>query len=136
MKAGLFLYARFSMVFILLASVVGFHFAVRGLGVPPLEPRRQVPVAVPTRGPALIQAYGCGACHRVPGVPLATGTVGPRLDQLNNKVYIAGILPGSPQNLTVWIMNPQEISPRTAMPDLDVSEQDARDIAAYLYSLE
>jgi cytochrome c1 len=35
--------------------------------------------------------------------------------------------------LIKWIRNPQQIEPGTAMPDLGVSEDEAGDIAAYLY---
>lgn len=34
-----------------------------------------------------------------------------------------------------WVMNPQAVEPGTAMPDLGVSEPEARHIAAYLYTL-
>jgi cytochrome c1 len=33
-----------------------------------------------------------------------------------------------------WIRDPQHVSPGTAMPDLHVGEQDARDITAFLYT--
>jgi cytochrome c1 len=44
-------------------------------------------------------------------------------------------LPNSADNLVRWIQHPRTIEPKTAMPDLGVSNQDARDIAAYLYTL-
>ncbi|MBW3599220.1 MAG: c-type cytochrome [Planctomycetes bacterium] len=102
----------------------------------PLDAKWHVPVADADRGRLLIREYGCGACHTVPGAPGATGKVGPRLDELREKVYIAGVLPNSPPDLIMWIQSPQEADPRTAMPDLNVGERDARDIAAYLYSLD
>jgi cytochrome c len=88
----------------------------------------------PQSGRQAILKYGCSACHVIAGVRQATGRVGPKLEEIDEQIYIAGLLPNTPDNLIQWIMNPQDISPRTAMPDLDVSEQDARDIAAYLYS--
>ena len=40
------------------------------------------------------------------------------------------------ENLMLWIREPQTIEPGTAMPDMAVTEQDARDMGAYLYTLE
>lgn len=87
----------------------------------------------PQRGLDAIQRHGCGACHRIDGVPGAYGTVGPTLQQIGERAYIAGKLPNSPENLQQWIRFPQRVVPGNAMPDLDVNESDARDIAAYLY---
>jgi cytochrome c2 len=87
----------------------------------------------PRRGAALIESYGCGACHTVPGVRAANATVGPPLSGFSGRTYVAGTLPNSAQHLVLWIRHPQQIQPRTAMPDLGVNETDARDIAAYLY---
>ncbi|SAL01337.1 cytochrome c, monohem [Caballeronia pedi] len=87
----------------------------------------------PQRGLQAIQRYGCGACHRIDGVPGAYGNVGPTLEKIGERAYVAGKLPNSPDNLQTWIRFPQRVVPGSAMPDLDVSETDARDIAAYLY---
>lgn len=95
-----------------------------------------LPGAQPERGARLMRApYGCGACHVIPGVTGATGMVGPPLDGWSRRVYIAGNLQNTPENLVHWIRQPQAVEPGTAMPDLGVTEADARDIAAYLYSL-
>lgn len=134
MKASLILYIKLVAPFVLLTLVVGGSYAFYGVQRFPPDPAWHVPAADAERGKVLIQQYGCSACHTVPGVPGARGRVGPRLDQLSTKIYIAGVLPNSPQNLVFWIQHPQEVDPRTAMPDLGVSEKDARDIAAHLYS--
>jgi cytochrome c2 len=86
------------------------------------------------RGATLIRSYGCGACHTIPGIPGANTTVGPNLEGLKGRMYIAGVLPNEPGNLIEWIHDPQAISPKTAMPRLGVTRADARDIATYLYS--
>jgi cytochrome c len=88
-----------------------------------------------SHGRQLIRAYGCGACHSVPGVYGAHGRVGPPLIGLGERTIVAGQLPNSADNLVRWIQHPRTIEPKTAMPDLGVSDQDARDIAAYLYTL-
>lgn len=84
-------------------------------------------------GRLLLRQYGCGACHRIPGVATADGNVGPPLGNIANRVYLAGVLPNTPDNMARWIRAPQKIDPRTAMPDLQVPEQHARDMVAYLY---
>ena len=89
----------------------------------------------PHRGKAAIRRYGCGACHQIPGIPGATGEVGPSLEGVGTRAYVAGILPNIASQMILWIQYPQNVDPRKAMPNLDVSEKDARDIAAYLYSL-
>jgi cytochrome c len=87
------------------------------------------------RGIASIQKYGCGSCHTIPGIRGAHSLVGPNLSGVAGRVYIAGVLTNSPDHLVDWIRNPQTIDDKTAMPNLSVSARDARDIAAYLYTL-
>ena len=98
-------------------------------------PRQRVAGGDPSRGERSIVAYGCGSCHVIPGVPQAEGRVGPPLTDLADRAFIAGQLPNEPDALVRWIRQPQEIRPGSAMPDLGVTDGDARDIAAYLYTL-
>jgi cytochrome c len=86
-------------------------------------------------GRAAVKTYGCDACHTIPGVLDARGLVGPPLTQIANRIYIAGVLTNTPDNLIEWIRNPPGVDPRTAMPNLGVDQTAARDIAAYLYTL-
>jgi cytochrome c len=94
-----------------------------------------VPNSDPEKGPAAIAHYGCGTCHMIPGVPGANGVVGPHLDNVAGQSFIAGMLANNPDNLVQWIMHPQELHPGVDMPDMGVTQSDARNIAAYLYSL-
>jgi len=87
-------------------------------------------------GRAAIQDKGCGSCHRIPGVRGATGLVGPPLDQMGRRSFIAGELANTQENMIRWVMDPQAVEPGTAMPDLDVSRGEAEDISAYLASLD
>jgi cytochrome c1 len=89
----------------------------------------------PEAGRLAIARYGCGACHVIPGLREADGTVGPPLTAFGLRAYVAGQVPNRPDNLTRWLRDPPTIEAGTAMPNLGVSEQDARDIAAYLYTL-
>lgn len=86
-------------------------------------------------GARLIASVGCGACHSVPGVRGARGRVGPSLNHIGSQAVLAGTLPNTPANLLAWITSPQSIRPGDVMPDMELNENDARDIAAYLYTL-
>ena len=90
----------------------------------------------PYRGAQAIQRNGCHSCHRIPGIRGANSYVGPPLNGWSARQYIAGNLQNKPDNLIAWIMNPQAIEPGTAMPNMNIDEREARDIAAYLYTLE
>lgn len=109
---------------------------VEWVALPDPEAERMRTRAEPAAGRKLLVGYGCGACHVVPGVPGALGTVGPSLARWSERGYIAGTLTNEPGNLVRWITAPQSIEPETAMPDLGVSEDAARHIAAYLFSLD
>jgi cytochrome c len=110
-------------------------WALSGCGKETDDPRWQIPGANPERGRAAIVGYGCASCHVVPGVGSAQGLVGPPLVKFAHRAYIAGRLPNLPDSLVHWIMEPQRYEPGSAMPNMGVTEHDARDIAAYLYTL-
>jgi cytochrome c1 len=97
--------------------------------------RHRVTGGDPGAGGALIAAHGCTACHQIPGVAQATGTVGPPLAGFGWRAYIAGRLPNRPVMLTAWLRDPPAIDPETAMPALGLTETEALDVAAYLYTL-
>jgi cytochrome c2 len=87
------------------------------------------------QGRVVIRNAGCGSCHTIPGIRAADGLVGPPLFFFSRRTYIAGRLPNTPANLVQWLLDPQRVSPGTAMPNLGLDEQQARDAAAYLYTL-
>lgn len=89
----------------------------------------------PASGKVLIEGYGCGSCHVIPGIRSARGMVGPPLLYYSRRTIVAGELPNTPVNLASWIKNPVAIEPNTAMPNLGVTDSQARDMAAYLYTL-
>jgi cytochrome c2 len=90
----------------------------------------------PDLGKAALVRYGCVTCHVVPGIRAPESYVGPPLTAWAKRRYIAGTLANEPDNLIHWIMDPRAIHPGTAMPDLGVDDADARDMAAYLYTIE
>ncbi len=97
------------------------------------------PAALPDGNPELgreaIDHYGCGSCHIIPGVRQADSGVGPPLNAWSQRAFVGGRLPNTPGNLIRWIRNPQEVDPGSPMPNLGVSEAEARHIAAYLLTL-
>ncbi len=88
----------------------------------------------PERGRLLVARYGCGSCHVIPGVE-PRGVVGPPLARIGSRSYIAGHYPNIQIHMSEWLRHPQSLKPGTAMPDLGVSERDARDMSAYLGTL-
>jgi cytochrome c2 len=87
------------------------------------------------RGAEAIRRYGCKSCHSIPGIQGANALVGPPLVGIASRSYIAGVLVNSPQNMVTWLRNPPAVDSKTAMPNMGVTEKDARDISAYLYQL-
>ncbi len=88
------------------------------------------------RGRKLVQQYGCTSCHVIPGVSGPQGEVGPPLQKMATRQFIAGKFPNTPQNMMKWIQNPQSMDPQNAMPNLSVTPADSRDITAYLMTLK
>lgn len=84
---------------------------------------------------ALIDANGCGTCHRIPQTEGADGRTGPPLTAMSRQAYVAGVLPNTPEALATFIANPQQVDPRSAMPNLELSQDEARLIADYLYAV-
>ena len=117
----------------LIAAVVCGCLVACG-GEPAPAEKRSIEGADRARAPDLMRHYGCTACHTVPGVPGANATVGPPLKGLGDRPYVAGVLANTPANLVRWIVHPREVDPRTAMPETGISEKEARDVAAYLYT--
>ena len=89
----------------------------------------------PERGEQVILHYECGQCHTIPGIPHADGVFGPPLTAMGARTMVGGNFPNEPDTLVHWIQAPTSMKPKTAMPDLGLSEQQARDAAAYLETL-
>jgi len=112
-----------------LAVLVALAAGCGGSGGPPVS----VLGGDADRGKRLIDHYGCGGCHTIPGIQDADARVGPSLADTSGKRFVAGRLPNTAESLERWIREPQKISPGTLMPDLGVRPDEARDIVAYLY---
>ncbi len=121
----------------LLATVGALLVLAAACGVRPLPINpHQVSGGDPSRGAVAIQRYGCGSCHQIGGISGANGEVGPPLSGIGSRTTIAGVLANNPQNMVNWLQSPQSIVPGNAMPNMGVTQQDALNIAAYLYTLK
>jgi len=87
------------------------------------------------RGQLYLARFGCGGCHVIPGIEAATGQVGPELGGVARRVYVAGVATNTPDNLIRFIVDPQSVDDKSAMPKTGITVEQARDVAAYLYSL-
>ena len=117
----------------ILAAAGALGGILAGCGPESAIPARWVRDGDAGRGRAAIERHGCGACHVIPGIRTARGIVGPSLADFARRPYIAGALLNDPLHLLGWLQNPPAVVPGTVMPRLEVTEADARDIAAYLY---
>lgn len=97
---------------------------------------RDVTSADAVVGLAVIERLGCAACHQIPGVNWPKGTVGGSLDGFADRSMIAGRFPNQPETLSSWLTNAPSMTPTTGMPAMPMTSAEARDVAAYLYTLE
>lgn len=123
-----------------LAPALVLALLVVGCGESDVSHERKAAVATikgdPDHGALVIRNIGCGNCHAIPGIATATGVVGPPLSGIGKRVFLAGLLPNTPDNMLRWLRVPQEVIPNNGMPNTGLSESDARDVAAYLARLE
>ena len=100
------------------------------------DPAMQHLNAEAANGRLLLRQFGCGECHTIPGVADARGNVGPPLTHVARRTYLAGRVPNRRETMAQWIRDPRRFDPMTRMPDLQVSEAHALDMAAYLFTLD
>ena len=124
MLAGLIPRAMRALLFAMFGSA-----ALAQESVPPLA------VGSPEHGAELIAEKGCGACHTIPGITGANGLVGPPLTLMGRRIFVAGLLRNTPQNLAAWVLEPQRYVPGNAMPATGLTESEALDVAAYLETI-
>lgn len=99
------------------------------------NPPRAIMGADAAEGLAIMQRTGCTACHAIPGVAWPRGLAGPALDGFADSPMIAGQFPNRPDLLIAFIKDAPSMAPATAMPAMPLTEAEARDMAAYLYTL-
>jgi cytochrome c1 len=87
------------------------------------------------KGREIVMRVGCGACHKIPGILGARGIVGPSLEHFAKRSMIGGVVANQPGMLVRWVRQAPALAPDTAMPAMPITEDEARDVAAYLYTL-
>jgi mono/diheme cytochrome c family protein len=97
--------------------------------------RQPIAGADPGRGRELIASVGCASCHVIPGVEWPRGRVGPSLEGFASRSLIAGRHANQPDILADFVRNAPAYAPDAGMPPMPLTEQEARDVAAYLYTL-
>src|SRR5690606_745597 len=125
---------------VLLCGLISFVFmlgnlTLLGLKRYPDTPYKNLADAQIFEGRRALITYGCGSCHVIPGIRGARGRVGPKLEDIHQQMFLGGMLINDMEGIILWIQHPQKISPHTAMPDLGVSDEEAKSMAAYLYEL-
>ena len=138
------LFPRLPPSLMLVTALLGLGVLAAGvsLGVQGLQTKRATSQAAEVltggdvaAGRALFAAKGCGACHSITAHASATGRVGPPLDKVATRAFLAGKFPNDPQHMIAWIQHPQTLDPGVGMPDMGLSDTEARDLAAYLYTM-
>ena len=102
-------------------------------GPPDIAPR--IESANPDRGRLLAVSKGCASCHNFPDVRWPRGGLGPPLAGFADQGLIAGRLPNQPGYLMRFIRDAPAFVPQGAMPATPMSDQDAKDVTAYLLTL-
>jgi mono/diheme cytochrome c family protein len=93
-------------------------------------------VGDPAVGRELVRDVGCGACHEIPGLVGPRGRVGPPLAGFARRALIAGRIPNRPAELARWVRDAPAFDPDTGMPPMPLTPDEARHVAAYLYTLD
>ena len=88
------------------------------------------------RGLVAIERVGCAACHEIPGIDWPKGRTGPSLVGFDDVGLIAGAVPNNPQNLSNFVRNAPAVKPGSTMPAMPLTQEESRDVAAYLYGLD
>ena len=88
------------------------------------------------RGKQLMTQYACNVCHIVPGIEGAQGRLGPALAGVASRPAISnGVVRNTPANLRQFIRNPASLNPQSSMPPIGMTEAEAQDITAFLWTL-
>lgn len=103
---------------------------------PPPKARYHFDSQAIERGKLAIERVGCAACHEIPGIAWPKGRIAPSLSGFDDVGVIAGSLPNTPANLAAFVRNAPEAKPGSTMPPMPLTEDEARDVAAYLLGMD
>jgi len=105
-----------------------------------VQTQQQVAANVPkdasaAEGRRVFESTACINCHVVAGT-VANGRFGPDLTHLMSRDTLAsGAALNTPENLRLWIENPDAIKPGSLMPPMNLSRQEFDRVTAYLLTL-
>ena len=102
---------------------------------PPPDERQFMPVADVAAGKEAIERVGCASCHSIGGIDWPKGKAGPALEGFAHRALIAGRVPNQPELLARFVRNAPAVALGTTMPAMPLSEEESRDVAAYLYQI-
>ena len=89
----------------------------------------------PSEGKKIFERTSCINCHAVAGT-VADGRFGPDLTHLMSRDTIAsGAVENTPENLRIWVQNPEVFKPGSRMPAMQMSDQELTAIVTYLETL-
>jgi len=94
----------------------------------------------PAAGKEKIVVHDCHSCHEIPGIPVNPDRRGPSLKHWSKQSTIAKKWPNTPDNLEDFLQHPERMlhgnGLKSEMTMSSVKPADAKDIAAYLYSID
>ena len=86
-------------------------------------------------GEHLFMEMSCASCHSIAGTP-AHALVGPDLTHFASRKQLgAGILNNAPENVRLWLHNPQAVKPGVEMPNFQMTAQQVAQLTDYLETL-
>ncbi|MFN3352860.1 MAG: c-type cytochrome [Brevundimonas sp.] len=116
-------------------AAAGLAVVLAGCGATEAE-RHPMAGASAAEGRRVIARVGCASCHDIPGVDWPRGRTGPSLNGFADRPLIAGRLPNEPDLLAAYVRDATRFTPRSGMPPMPLTDTEARDVAAYLYTLK
>ncbi|WP_373331281.1 cytochrome c oxidase subunit II [Salmonirosea aquatica] len=92
--------------------------------------------AVAAAGETLFQQKTCANCHAIAGTK-ANARIGPDLTHLGSRnTLLTGMLENTPENLTRWLDNPQQIKSGAHMPNFIFTKAEVEALVEYLEHLD
>jgi cytochrome c oxidase subunit 2 len=86
-------------------------------------------------GKRIFETTACINCHAINGT-VANGRFGPDLTHLMSRTTIAaGAALNTPENLRLWIQNPDAIKPGSLMPAMKLNDSELKELIGYLETL-
>jgi cytochrome c oxidase subunit II len=83
----------------------------------------------------VFETTACINCHTIRGTA-ASGRFGPDLTHLMSRVTIAsGAAENTPENLRVWLKEPDAIKPGSLMPAMKMTDAELDALVRYMQSL-